>query len=97
MRIVLSLVIILMAATSAMAASFTYSTTADQDAIIAWELARRATASKTPPKDGQALLTIEIGHLLRTWQAGRKAEAIAKLQDDPTSLTVEDKVLLGIK
>ncbi len=78
-------------------ASLTYQTTADEDAIIVWELARRAKSSATPPKSGQDLLGIEFGHVLRAWQADRKGEVLAKVQNDPANLTVPDKAILGIK
>ncbi len=77
-------------------AFLTYQTTLDEDVIIAWELARRTKSSKTPPKTGQALLGIEFGHILRGWQADRKAEALAKVQADPANLTIADKAILGI-
>jgi len=77
-------------------ATLTYTTDAAEDDIIVWELARRAKASKTPPKDAQELFTIEIGHLLHTWSAARKGEAVAKLLDDPSSLTIADKTILEI-
>ena len=77
-------------------ATLTYSTTVADDEIILWELARRATASTTPPKGAQALLLIEFGALIRKWQADRKAAIITKLQEAPASLTPSDKVLLGI-
>ena len=96
-QIVLALVITVLFASSVMAATLTYVTTAAEDAAVAWELARRATASTTPPKDGQALLTIEFGHLLRTWAADRKAAVLRKVQDAPATVTAEDKALLGIK
>jgi len=77
-------------------ATLTYTTNAAADDIILWELARRAKFSKTPPKDAQALFTVEVQHLLRTWIAARRAEAIAKWQVDPSSLTAQDKTILGI-
>ena len=77
-------------------ATLTYTTDAAEDDIIVWELARRAKASKTPPKDAQALLTVEIGHLLRTWMADRKSEVVARLQTNPASITAADKTVLGI-
>ena len=78
-------------------AIITYETTAEADDIIAWELARRATASATPPKDAQALFLLEIGHLIRTWQSDRKGSVVAKLQADPTTITAADKTILGIR
>ena len=77
-------------------ATLTYSTTVADDEIILWELARRAKASKTPPKNGQALLTIEFGHVLRGWEANRKADILAKIQTDPASVTAAEKQILGI-
>ena len=77
-------------------AILTYTTSTADDEIIVWELARRAKTSKTPPKNAQALLMLEFAHLLRQWGAARKAEAITKLQDDPSSLTANDKTILGI-
>ena len=77
-------------------AILTYTTTTSEDEIITWELARRAKANKTSPKDAQALFGIEVGHILRTWVGDRKSVVLAKVQTDPASVTVEDKATLGI-
>ena len=77
-------------------ATLTYTTTIDEDATIVAELARRALVSKTPPKDGQALLTLEFGAVIRSWQAASKAELIEKVRLTPKLLTAADKLALGI-